>query len=369
MTGTPENPNLIRRSWPGLGARMATPLLKPVLRLFRKTSAGQKSPLIVFQSYLVGDFFMALPALKILSREIQIEVLCRQDCVELLRREGLKGIVFDNGFFLRPGLGSFFRTFRSAWKLRGQLGGVALDFDADPRTAFWLKIAGVSKIISYSRAHAELFDVLFPINAGAIHQEDKNLAVASGFLEQHLALNPDSEMARPSSAASLPDWRIPASDFWIISCWTRKDTKNWPLNRWEQFLDKLSAAGIPFRILKAPDGDAAFREFQSRRPDYSFIRGSLAQIAEQVQASNGVITTDNFIGHMAAYYSKRVLWINGSSDPRQVLPRGPKTLSVQIDPMPCRPCGHRCVNPDYKACLNHLEAEDVWNAFEEIRRG
>ncbi len=369
MTLTPENPNLKRRSGHGMWAQCAEPFIKPLLWFFQTRTSNNPAPLTVFQSYLVGDLFMALPALKTLAGEMDIRVVCRPDCAEILVSEGLQGLAFDNSFFIRPGITPFFRTFRSAWKLRGQLGPVALDFDADPRSAFWLKIAGAHRVVSYSRSHAVFFDALFSIPQDAVHQADKNAAVASGFLTQRNALSSKFEI---SSSKKDPPSIHPAtfSNVWIISCWTRKDTKNWPLDRWDEFLERLMEANISFRILEAPDGNEGFKQFHQRWSQrVKFISGNLMHVADEIQKSSGVISTDNFVGHMAGYYGKPVLWINGSSDAQQVMPKGPNTQCVQVEPMPCRPCGHRCLNPDYKACLTHLDMETAWKAFRRMRYG
>lgn len=366
MAGTTKNPNMTRRLGPGLLMGIAASLLKPWLWLLRKNPTTVPKNLTVFQSYLVGDLFMALPALKVLANSCEIQVLCRPDCTQILSDEGLQGIPFDNGFFIQPGFFSFFRTLRSAWKLRGEIGTSALDFDADPRTAFWLKIAGATRVVSYSRSFAFLFDDLFPIPDEAIHQADKNMAVTSGFLTRHHATG----NMKPARTKNPPFIGLhpPSTETWLISCWTRKDTKNWPLDRWDEFLRRMQETRIPFRILNAPDGGAAFQEFHARWTGrVPFLEGSLREVADAVLASTGIVATDNFIGHMAGYYSKPVLWINGSSDPFQVSPRGPKTRIVQVNPMNCRPCNHRCVNPEYKACLLHLEVNDVWHAFETLR--
>lgn len=368
MSENLENPNLKRRGAALLLARSLAPFLKIPLRLFAVKADAKQTSLTVFQSYLVGDFFMALSALKRLAGGVDLCVLCRPDCVDLLTREGLRAIPFDNSFFVQAGPGSFLRTFAAAWKLRGSLGNVALDFDADPRSAFWLKIAGVRKVVSYSRPGAALFDALFPIDANSVHQADKNDAVASGFFKNRSSFS--LNLSPPASRLSIPDSHLPSpvsSSAWIISCWTRKDEKNWPLDRWGEFLQKLSAEKVPFHILEAPDGDAAYKEFLTRWNGRAEVaRGSLTEIAEQVRSSKGIIGTDNFLGHMAGYYGKPVLWINGSSDARQVAPKGPHTDVVQFEPMPCRPCGHRCVNPEYKACLNRLTVETVWRGFEKL---
>ena len=50
------------------------------------------------------------------------------------------------------------------------------------------------------------------------------------------------------------------------------------------------------------------------------------------------------------------------------MPQGPFTCCVQVEPMPCRPCDHRCVNPKRKECLETLRVEEVWRAFEDLRK-
>jgi len=365
MSGILENPNLMRRGGPGLLAGVLTPLLKPLLRAFPKPRLYPNVPLSVFQSYLVGDLFMALPALQELGKSIDIQILCRPDCVEILRGLGFKALPFDNAFLTRPTFTTFFRTFSQAWKLRGELGSMALDLDADPRTAFWLKIAGVHTALSFDRAGASLFDTRFAMPPEAVHQADRDIAVVQAFCESRFVgpVGANDYLPLPGQPSSQQK----ANASWIISCWTRKDTKNWPLDRWEQLLEKMLAANVSFRILEAPDGDEGFKDFRQRWSQRAeFMNGSLADVVEQIRSCAGIVATDNFTGHVAGYFGKPVLWINGSSDARQVLPRGPRTYAVQVDPMPCRPCGHRCANPEYKACLVRLDVDRVWDAFRKL---
>jgi hypothetical protein len=109
----------------------------------------------------------------------------------------------------------------------------------------------------------------------------------------------------------------------------------------------MTAAGVPFVVLDPPDGDRVFAEFRRRwSARAGFLRGSLPQVADAVRASAGVIATDNFLGHMAGYYGKPVLWINLCSPAKQVEPRGPRTVAAH------RP-----------------SAEEAWRAFGELRQG
>jgi ADP-heptose:LPS heptosyltransferase len=248
---------------------------------------------------------------------------------------------------------------------------MALDFDADPRSALWLRIAGARRAVSYARPYSGLFDRSFPLPGDPAHQADRNAAVVRGFLarpelRKRLQLMP----ARPLepecvSASLLPLDSAP----WIISCHTRREAKNWPLERWDALLEKMAGARLPLLILDAPDGGEDFRRFRERWSSrVGFLRQPLAAVSAYVRNSAGAVATDNFLGHMAGYYGKPVLWINGSSDPGRVMPQGPFTCRVQVEPMPCRPCFHRCVNPKPRECLETLGVEEVWKAFEDLRR-
>jgi ADP-heptose:LPS heptosyltransferase len=328
MTDRIRNLNLSRRPIPGLLAKLVTPLLKPVLRGLRRHSDEFAS---VYQSYMVGDFFMALPALLMLKKSAEPErlrVICRPDCVELLAFEGIEGIPFLDTFRTHPGIASFLRTFRAAWGLRGRLGNRVLDFDADPRTAFWLKIAGVTHTVSYRRDSGGLFDEVFPLPEPSLHQADRDRRVAEAWNGQAGRSRDQDKLAKENPAPASPGVDEKALR-WVLSVWTRKPSKNWPLEKWEALIGKLLAQEVPFAILDAPDGDAEFCKFRKRWSGrVVFLSGSLMDIADAVRGGAGVVATDNFLGHMAGFYGKPVLWINRCSPAEQVTPRGPRTIAV-----------------------------------------
>lgn len=281
---------------------------------------------------MVGDLFMALPALKKLAAATDLRVLCRPDCVKLVEGEGLRAIPFDNAFFTRRTPAALGRTLRAAWRLRALPKGIALDLDADPRTALWLALAGCARIESYRRPYGALFDAAFPLPVSAVHQADRDQAVVDAFLRLHGAQLPMPESvahaSTPGTATGAPAPTLPSSP-WILSVWTRKAAKNWPLEYWNALMEGLKEEGVPFAVLHAPDGDSAFQLFRARwEGRVAFVEGPLEKIAEQVKPSAGVIATDNFLGHMAGYYGKPVLWINRVSPAEQVEPRGPRTLRV-----------------------------------------
>jgi ADP-heptose:LPS heptosyltransferase len=365
MTSNPDSPNLNlrRRTGPGLlTVAVAAPLRLLLLPLRKRPGTGRAgkdaaAPVLVFSSYMVGDLFMALPALKRLAAATNLRVICRPDCAELLAREGLHPVPFDNAFLTRRTLSGFLRTVREAWRLR-RLGAVlGLDPDADPRSALWLRIAGVARVFSYRRDFGALFDETFTLPPHAVHQADRDMAVVEEFLRRHTGVTGNESASRhPTPEARQPS--LPSSSLhsshWLLSVWTRKPSKNWPLAHWEEFMERLQREEVPFAVLHAPDGDGPYRLFRARwSARVAFVEGPLAVIADNVRHAEGVVATDNFLGHMAGYYGKPVLWINISSPAAQVQPRGPHTVRVQAENS-TRPAD--------------LSAEEVGAAFANLRR-
>ena len=348
-----------RRSGPGLLLALAWPVLK-LASLFLARRRGEPGTLLVFQAYQVGDLYMALPALELLARHTRVTVACRPGCEGVLRGRGLEALPFPHPAFASSAPSAWSAGLRAARALRGRASrcGEALDLNGDPRTALMLKAAGCARTLSYRRPFAWFFDETFPIAPAGPHQGDKDWAVAAAWLARQGISAPPQPIpsAAPEAGAPL-----------LLSCWTRKPEKNWQLERWEAVLEYLTAAGRPFAILDAPDGDAAFAAFRARWKDRArFLSADLSGVEDAVRGCAGVIGLDNFLGHMAASLGKPVLWINGSSDVDLVAPRGPATAVVQVDPMPCRPCGHRCVNPINLECLRALPPAAV---LDRLRTG
>lgn len=362
-----SNANEYRRIGPGLLLALAYPFLRVLTALLaRRADPGVPTRLFVYQSYQVGDFFMALPAIRRLARNLPVTVIGRPDCLFALEGLGVPSVGFECPFFSRSAPGAFLASLRNAWALRRKLpaGVPVLDLEADPRTAFFLKVAGLGPLVSYGRRSARFFDRLLPLPAGVRHQGAKSEALAEAFLRD-AGLAAERGIAAPEASPN------PATNDGglLISCWTRKDTKNWPLPHWDAFLEELLRRGRPLRIVVPPDGDADFRAFRARwEGRIPFLAGGLPEMWSAVRACGGVVATDNFLGHMAAWAGKPVLWINGSSDPEHVAPRTHPLRIAQVDPMPCRPCRHRCVNPVYKQCLHALAPGEVLAAADDWLR-
>jgi ADP-heptose:LPS heptosyltransferase len=410
----PSSPHTQRRGGLAFFLYAAAPWLTFALaalamgrRLGRLLGGSRPKPgVTVFQSYMVGDLFMALPALKALREALQaasrqtgaapdssetlpLQIICRPDCVAILQSEGFTAIGLRHDAFTRNSWAAFWTSLRGAWALRREATTFALDTDADPRTALLLRIMGCGVCVTYAREHALFFSARFALPGAPAHQVEKNLAVIRGFCDylksqETSGVRPlrmtssvvtgDIASASSRDRSSLQPSEKSALRVWVMAV-TRKDTKNWPLGHWDVVLERLTARGVDCVLVDVPDGGEAWRGFvdvwRKRVPVLSL---PLPDLWVALSEATHVIALDNFLGHMAAYAGKQVLWLNGSSDASQVAPvrvepddgidagsrLGWRAEVVQIEPMPCRPCGHRCTEARHAHCLTDLDVNSVW---------
>lgn len=393
------SPHLQRRRGMAIGLYLAAPALSigfALLGVYRRLFGLKPKPgITVFQSYMVGDLFMALPALKALRESLAekatwassshldqvlpLQIICRPDCVPLLQAEGFQALGLAHAGFTRNTPGAYWQSLRAAWSLRAQATTLALDTDADPRTAVLLRVMGCQKIYSYSRPYALFYTSRFLLPENPVHQAEKNVAVMRGFCQaiDNAALpgmRPgfaglgeafDQVLSRQSALLQKRSSQQPTHKnelrIWVMAV-TRKDTKNWPLPYWHALLEKLQARGMALTLVDVPDGDTEWRKFvDAWKSRASCVTLPLPDLWVSMQEATHILSLDNFFGHMAAYAGKPVLWLNGSSDATQVRPLGAgKTEVVQLEPMPCRPCGHRCTEARHAHCLTDLKVEVVW---------
>ncbi len=379
-----NQPNFRRRNPFGIFLVLSYPIIQAIIWILGKKvrpenlaqKVGDKrESILIYQSYQVGDFFMALPAIIKLSGNFKVTVLCRKDCQFVLNNLGIDSLVHENTFLASSGLSTFINTIKSSLILRQAIANInpilSLDFESDPRTAIFLKIAGAPWTISYTRSFGWFFDQTFPLTLNRSHQSEKSIAISieiqkifSKFIPKGIL---DSEKNNHEANSEKKDFQK-GSNYFILSCWTRKEEKNWPFQYWNEVLKFISGKKISVQIVVPPEKNSDFLNFKIRwekKSGISFFEGDLKAIYQITSMSRGIIATDNFLGHMGAYLKKPVFWINGSSNPLHVGPLSPKIKIVQFDPMPCRPCYHRCSNPIHIQCLKELKPKYVIEQLKE----
>lgn len=381
MRHAEANPIYYRR--PGMGRVLALgfPLLKLAAWILDRSPSPAPKGIAIFQAYQIGDFFMALPAIRRAHALWGVAVVCRPDCAFLLEKESIQSLPLSYPAFVSNRATAWWRTFLAAWRLRGKVPRILIDTDADPRTALLARIMGSRHVLSYHRPYGYLMGPKVHLGPARRHQVERTVAMieaidqdppSRALLEREAGMQPDpSGSEHPANPAGSKGAvgsvgrpgkkRHPTI---LLSCWTSKDTKNWPFEHWDAFLG-AAWQRAEWVLLSPPDGDAAYRRFEKDwEARLRVHRSGLPGVVELAGGCDAVMTADSFAGHLGAYCRKPVLWINGSSDADYVKPYGERVRVVQEEPMSCRPCAHRCDQTPYKRCLWELSPERVLAAFE-----
>jgi len=304
---------------------------------------------------------MALPAFEKLKNHMDFKVICPQQTSPVLSDRGFDVIEFDFPIYNKFNAKNILATYTNLKILKKMNLQTVIDFNSDPRTSFFLKLAGIPKVISYLSKGKNFFDEYLTLPSTKIHQVERNLLVIDKFIsDRKLKVIQNRELK-----ISLKN----ENDIWYVFLFSETTTKNWSLNNWERFLDNIIQAGENIKIMTPIQVDRELSVFIAKTSaKYSYISNSLLEIDNLIARAKGVITIDSFPGHVAATHSKPVFWINGSSDSDYVSPYNTQLSISQIDPMECRPCLHNCTNPIYKSCLINLESDKVLQDFELFLR-
>jgi heptosyltransferase-1 len=151
--------------------------------------------------------------------------------------------------------------------------------------------------------------------------------------------------------------------------WT---TKLWPVTHWRKLIEKVNEAN--FQVV-LPWGNEEEKE-RSQQIAASFKQitvlpfCTLSQQAFILRHSNGVISVDTGLGHLAAALSVPALSLYGPTDIELIGTRGENQQQI-IPEFTCLKCKKRfCAYQDLSdaACLEALEPEEVWSRFVDMRK-
>ncbi|MCY4263910.1 MAG: lipopolysaccharide heptosyltransferase I [Gammaproteobacteria bacterium] len=162
-------------------------------------------------------------------------------------------------------------------------------------------------------------------------------------------------------------------------------TKHWPQNYWRQ-LARL-ATDSDYEVL-IPWGDEGEKQraqlIAADNPGVRVLdRLSLSGLAEEINASTGVIGVDTGLGHLATALSKPTLSLYGPTDPDRSGTFGENQLHMSST-LTCAPClKRRCsyTGPDISdkfdgrvfavspACYSTHQPRMVWQQFQQLVSG
>lgn len=137
----------------------------------------------------------------------------------------------------------------------------------------------------------------------------------------------------------------------------------WESAKWATLAQKLLEEG--WYIILIVHQDNAIDKRKQHLFDCIW-RGSIADMRQLLLKTRAVISTDSFIGHIAAACGVPVISLFGPQLPNIWQPWGEYNRIAFVDGYQCRPCDQiNCVRPN-ENCMQLLSVETVFDAFQQM---
>ncbi|MBI1825515.1 MAG: lipopolysaccharide heptosyltransferase II [Planctomycetes bacterium] len=331
----------------------------------------------------LGDVIHALPvlhALRLRYPNARIDWLINKSLAPLIEgHPKLSNVIgFDRGRFgalltKRGAMADFWRFIR---KLRQAKYDLVIDLQGLFRTGFLAWASGADVRIGFREAREGsrfFYTDLIETPDADEHAVDRNfravemLGCARNEVNFDLALRPaDHANALELLNSSGLD---PSSQFAVVLPGARWETKRWAAERFGAVMNELDDAGAICVLLGSPDeSDLCERVANScRRPPINLCsKTPLRTMAVIIERAEIVICHDSGPMHIAAALNRRLVCINGPTNPLRTGPYHRLNDVVRLD-IPCSPCYLRKLSqcPHDHRCMRELDSDLVINAIRD----
>jgi heptosyltransferase-3 len=325
----------------------------------------------------LGDAVVLLRAVERLRPDVEVDILCFSDCVEVFQMMPKVGMVYSVTRGLR-GWGSINDHFRLLRKLRPKGYSYVVQFSDDWRGAFISRFLRPQFSAAYYTARrsnywAKSFGVLGirQANAHAIDQ-DSSLLELVGLTSG--VVNPTSLIS--TYRHTLPRVSVTRLDrpYVIVQAASRWTFKQLEVDAYVSIVRGLSERGYRV-LLTGSEADRAFNELITRQAAAqgveTAVTKSLQEFISLVVMSRAVVTIDSFALHVSDLFRKPTVAIFGPTNERIWGPRQPKSQVVTIGShFMCRPClRDGCDGSKKSLCLQEIKPGMVLNAFDKLMLG
>ncbi|MEP9351165.1 lipopolysaccharide heptosyltransferase II [Xanthobacter sp. KR7-225] len=146
-------------------------------------------------------------------------------------------------------------------------------------------------------------------------------------------------------------------------------SKRWPAEKFASLAARAAAAGWHVRVVGSAKEAPAGAVIAAAAPGIEDLTGrtTLMEAAAVLAAASVVVTNDSGLMHVASALDRRVVAVFGSSSEKMTPPTAPGARVISR-PLPCRPCMKRECPLGTLACLEGIDAREVFDAAERIAR-
>ena len=334
----------------------------------------QYKKILIFESHLIGDVIMGLPAYRAIRQRFpDAEVIFwgNRWGKDLLEDQE----VFDKFFITRIpwstydySLSNLRRLFSQIRQLRRLNIDIALDFRGDIRNIFLLLLIGARRRVGYDFTGGAYWLTDIVPAPGKWHLIERNLNVV-----RYLGAENDEDV--PS--LHVPEAKIQAAKKYFDNQGLRnivflhpgasQPKRLWPPERFARIVEYLDNKGYSPVLLSPPNDKSIVESIKNNcRITLPVLSVRLSEIAAYLACGEAFIGLDSGIGHIAAALGKNVIILFGPQPPSIACPRGSGKIGKVIKgDFACRPCQKRFCDLN-NACMKAIQVEDVIEAIDEI---
>ncbi len=315
----------------------------------------------------LGDACMAFPAVRALKAgrpDLRLTVFGPEKLRELWEAQPFVDAYLGKAD--REGLFAVARRLRTC----GTVFDTAVLFTNSTRSTLELWLGGIPRLVGYSGSFRRRLlrqKIREPRTAGRpLHHAERYLHIARTLGAAATDLQPPPApcpLPDPAADGSLPPLRLG-----ICAGAEYGQAKRWPLDRFAQVIQQVSAArpGLQWEFYGAP-GEAALGEQLSALvgpevPHQNLVgKTRLRQLIDHLRQCHLLVTNDTGTMHLAAALGVPTVSLFGSTEPVLTGPLGPQHTVLRHQ-LPCSPCFQRTCPLGTYECMTRLTPEQTTQA-------
>ncbi len=333
----------------------------------------------------LGDVIHALPTLAWLKSNdptMEIDWLVEEGFAPLLEGHPLLRCVHRLGLksWRRQGwLATLKGVRQTVVDLRRENYDLVLDLQGNSKSGLFTLLSGAAQRFGFARDGVREWPNLLatnrkvPLGADSHHVSDRSLAVAQGAFPggKEISLVGPMEV-QPEAAASverqLVALHLDQQPLIVLQYGTTWTTKLWPLDCWQQLVEKLcNEDGLrPVLIWGNDTEHEACQEISQASNGRALIwpRGSLPELVALLQRADLVVGGDTGPIHIAAAVGTATVSIFRVTDATRNGPRGERHIRLQ-SPLECAPCLRKSCQRDDE-CGHSIGVELVLEGLRSL---
>lgn len=152
---------------------------------------------------------------------------------------------------------------------------------------------------------------------------------------------------------------------------TTWESKFWPVDHWQQLTRIALQAGydIKFCAINERESHYVATISQGLKGTEVIYQKTISELARLIVESNGVVSVDTGLGHLAAALDVATISLQGPTNSKQSGAYGSQVYPLAVD-FPCAPClQKKCNHPDLAKvgsppCYQTLAPKKVWESLE-----